>query len=298
MNLPNNHDSNDKDSLSLKKLKEKPSYEFIPNISVQTLLNYADNLKNEIDNYRPLKEKAHLWSVLQEKLISEWTYHSNAIEGSTLTLGETIFFLQNGLTVEGKPLKDFLDVRNHAEAIELLYDFVRAERNISESFIKEINALLLLGVTFTPAIDQFGNKTQKPATPGKYKVLPNTVLQQDGSIHEYLDPLKVADEMEFLVTWINSHINSLHPIIVSSIAHYNMVRIHPFDDGNGRGARILMNLIMLKKKYVPIIVKTEERRKYIQAITQVAQTDLNSFIEFIVQSSIKTQESMIEVLKK
>ncbi len=295
--LPQNHSPDDYEKNEQKQVEPGNKYEVVPTFALEQLLQHADALKNELDSYRPLPEKEYLWSSLQEKLISEWTYHSNAIEGSTLTLGETIFFLQYGLTVEGKPLKDFLDVRNHADAIDLLYEFVKEDRELSEAFIKEINALLLLGVTSTPAIDQFGMRTHKPATPGKYKILANTVLQPDGSIHEYVPPIQVSGEMKYLCDWVNTQINILHPIITGAIAHYNMVRIHPFDDGNGRGARILMNLILLKRKFPPAIIKIEERRKYIEALIAVDEGDLNPFIEFIAKSSIATQEMMIQILK-
>ncbi len=86
-----------------------------------------DEMKKKIDQYRPFSKR--LADSLRDKLIIEWTYNSNAIEGSTLTLGETIFFLQEGLTIEGKPFKDFLDARNHAEAIDLLFDVIAQKRS-------------------------------------------------------------------------------------------------------------------------------------------------------------------------
>lgn len=275
----------------------KEFYALDPPEKLAQLLSTADNLKHQLDAYRPLKEKEHLWSGLQEKLRAEWTYHSNAIEGSTLTLGETIFFLQYGLTVEGKPFKDFLDARNHSEAIELLYEFIRDERPISESLIKELNALLVAGITYTKAIDQFGQPTRRPATPGKYKTLPNTVLKPDGTIYEYVSPTHVPDEMGYLCQWIDTHLNQLHPVITSAVAHYNFVRIHPFDDGNGRGARILMNMILLKHKYPPAIIKMEHRRKYLDYLEAANQGDLNPFIEFVTKSLINTEATMLKVLE-
>ena len=132
-----------------------------------------------------------LWATIQEKLSILWTYNSNAIEGSTLTQEETTFFLKNGFTVEGKPFRDFIDARNHHDAIELLYGMVKGERPVTEGLIKEFNALLLSGVKSTSAIDEAGNKINKPATPGEYKKNPNHVLQNDGTIHKYVDPLQV-----------------------------------------------------------------------------------------------------------
>ncbi|MGE0084143.1 MAG: Fic family protein, partial [Desulfococcaceae bacterium] len=220
---------------------------------IKELLSLIDDLKNQIDKKTSL-QKDH-WSAVQEKLRIDWTYDSNAIEGSSLTRGETLFFLREGLTVEGKPFKDFLDARNHAEAIDWLYEVIKDNRPVSQGLIKEMNALLLSGVKYTPAINQSGQKVRKPANPGKYKVLPNHVLQTDGTIHFYTDPIHVADEMEVLCGWINENIVNRHPLVVASIAHYNMVRIHPFDDGNGRGARILMNLILIKRSYPAAIIK-------------------------------------------
>src|SRR5206468_2115691 len=105
-----------------------PSYTLETSPRLRELLGAADQLKAQLDAHRPLPEKEALWSSLQEKLRAEWTYHSNAIEGSTLTLGETIFFLREGLTVEGKPLKDFLDARNHAQAIDVLQEWIAEDR--------------------------------------------------------------------------------------------------------------------------------------------------------------------------
>jgi Fic family protein len=275
----------------------RETYLLTPSAKLVELLAIADDLKQQLDAYRPVKEKEHLWSVLWEKLRAEWTYHSNAIEGSTLTLGETIFFLQYGLTVEGKPFKDFLDARNHAEAIDLLFEFVQDDRPLSESLLKELNSLLLLGVTYTKAIDQFGNPSRKPATPGQYKQLPNTVLRPDGLIHEYVGPLRVPEEMEYLCQWVNDSLNQLHPVIVGAIAHYNMVRIHPFDDGNGRGARMLMNMILLKKQFPPAIIRMEQRRMYLAALEAADKGDLNPFAEFVALALVETETEMLKVLE-
>ena len=258
------------------------------------LLQQIDALRNEIERKRPFAPE--LWSTIQEKIRIDWTYDSNAIEGSTLTRGETLFFLREGLTVEGKPFKDFLDARNHAEAIDHLYDIIKNERPLSQGLIKEFNRLLLSGVTHTDALDAFGHKVKKPATPGAYKRHPNHVIQPDGTIHRYTDPLKVVDEMEFLCNWINTCPYSEHPVVCASIAHYNMVRIHPFDDGNGRGARLLMNLILISKGYPPAIVLAKKRRDYLQSLSQADKGNLSPFVEFIARSLLNTQKRITEDL--
>ncbi len=256
----------------------------------------ADELRARVDTKKGLDDA--LWESIVKRLRVDWTYNSNGIEGSTLTRGETHFFLSEGLTVEGKPLKDFMDAQNHAEAIDMLFDVVSSKQAITEGFVKEINALILRGVEFTPAKGASGQMLRKPAAPGQYKRLANHVEQADGTVHTYVDPLHVVDEMQALVAWINQFIGSVHPIHVAAVAHYHMVRIHPFDDGNGRGARILMNLILMHKGYFPAVVRLETKRRYLDALSAADRGDLSPFIDYIADCVITTQESVLEVLDR
>ncbi len=100
-----------------------------------------------------------------------------------------------------------------------------------------------------------------------------------------------------LVEYINKNIKIEHPIITASIAHYNMVRIHPFEDGNGRGARILMNTILIKGEYPTAIVKVEDRARYLDSLKKADDGEINPFIEFIAESSIQTQELILSEIK-
>lgn len=271
------------------------SYRFQPDDELRKILELSDALKEEIASNKPAV--GNLWKTIEEKLLVAWTYNSNAIEGSTLTHGETLFFLQNGLTVEGKPFKDFVDAKNHAEAIEFLYEVIKGKRNLSTALIKEFNAFLLNGIKSTSALDLNGNHVEKKATPGAYKQLANHVLQNDGTIHKYVEPIHVAGEMEYMCNWINDNLELEHAIIVAAVGHYNMVRIHPFDDGNGRGARILMNLILMSKGFPPAVIKNENRRLYISALTGADNGNLHQFVKFIADSCIETQKTIVEDLK-
>ena len=260
-------------------------------VDIENLFRLASSLNNKINLLKNNDES--LWDIIAKKLKVDWTYHSNSIEGSTLTLGETFFFISEGLTVEGKPFKDFLDAKNHIEAIDYLYELISNKRDISEYVVKEINALLLSGVTYTVAQNSQGQKVKKRLTPGEYKKESNHVLQADGTIHWYVDPLNVKDQMEELITWINNKINKLHPLYVASVAHYNLVRIHAFDDGNGRGARIFMNLILLKNGFFPVVVRNEKKRTYLEALSEADKGDLIPFISFISTELIETYEKVI-----
>jgi len=261
---------------------------------IESLFNLASSLNDKINSLKSSDES--LWEVIAKKLKVDWTYHSNSLEGSSLTLGETFFFISEGLTVEGKPFKDFLDAKNHVEAIDYLYEIVSNQRDISESVIKEINALLLSGVTYTVARSSQGEKVKKKLTPGEYKKQPNHVLQADGNIHWYVDPINVKDQMEELVNWVNSQAKTLNPVYVASVAHYNLVRIHAFDDGNGRGARIFMNLVLLKSGFFPAVVRLEKKRKYLEALSEADKGDLIPFIRFICTELIETYEKVIHDL--
>ena len=267
-----------------------------PSKTLLSLLQNVDELNNEITELKP--KHPTLWPVIQEKLRVDWTYDSNAIEGSTLTRGETLFFLQEGLTIEGKPFKDFLDAHNHAEAIDFLFQVICRERSITTGLIKEINGLLLSGVHYTLAVDGDGNPVRKPATPGEFKKLPNHVLQRNGTIHYYVDPIHVRDEIDRLCEWIEKNIQKVHPVICAAVAHYNLVRIHPFDDGNGRGSRLLMNLVLMQKHLPPAIIKVDSRRLYLKALSQADDGDLAPFIEFVAISVVETMETIVAELRK
>ena len=263
--------------------------------TVNSFFAKADELNIQINNLKT--KNTDLWHTILKKLKIDWTYNSNSIEGSTLTRSETHFFLTEGLTVEGKPFKDFIDTKNHANAIDWLQEILNDKREISEGLIKELNALLLFGIESTLAINALGQKVEKKATPGQYKTQPNHVLLPNGDIHYYVDPMQVQIHMQELVEWINTNIDKIHPIALASILHYNLVRIHGFDDGNGRGARILMNLILMKKGFFPAVIRTEKKRKYLEAIHEADNGDINPFIMFIVSELIETQEKVLKDLR-
>lgn len=251
------------------------------------------DLKQQIDALRPLNPE--LQKTLQERLRIEWTYNSNALEGNTLTFGETAFFLRKGLTSEGKPLKDYLEAKNHAEAIDGLHEVVRNQRLITEGLIKELHGVLMKGIEFTYAKGAHG-LIKKPFHAGRYKTHPNHVLTLSGKIHYYTDQLHVKDEMEKLIQWYNDS-GSLHPVDRASIFHYRFVAIHPFDDGNGRLARLLMNLILMKEGYPPCIIKNTSRREYLKALESVDTGKIRApFIGFVAKELTETLETILAIL--
>jgi len=268
-------------------------YKTQPTQTLKPLFQKANTLKTQIEEQK--NKNPNLWATILQKLKVDWTYNSNSIEGSTLSRGDIHFFLTEGLTVEGKPFKDFLDAKNHIEAIEYLYEIVSNQRPISEGLIKELNALILSGITYTKAQDAEGNPTKKKATPGEYKKLPNHVLLATGEIHQYVEPIQVQAQMQELVEWIEQS-KELHPIFVASVVHYNLVRIHAFDDGNGRGARIIMNLILMNQGFFPAVIKTEKKRKYLTALHEADSGAIEPFVSFVATELIETLEEVLKDL--
>lgn len=268
------------------------------NTKIQKIWEEIQAINKEIDTLRPLDE--NLSNLLQERLRLEWTYNSNAIEGNTLTFGETMFFLREGLTSEGKPLKDFLEAKNHAEAIDVLEGFIREKRPITEFFIKSLHGVLMQGMEYTIAKGLNGQYIHKPLHAGEYKKQPNHVLLKGGKMHHYCEPIQVPGEMEKLIKWLYSEETLELPLVKrAALLHYKFVTIHPFDDGNGRISRLIMNLILMQDGFPPCIIKHKNRRAYIQCLERVRRDkDEKPFLLFIAQELKESIIFMKNVLLK
>jgi Fic family protein len=206
----------------------------------------ADELKSELDKKRPLKPDVEE-RVLQ-KLRLWWNYHSNAIEGNKYTLGETEVVVMHGLTAKGKPLKDYLDITGHNEAITYLLGLVRGEDRLTEAAIRKLHEILLIKPYEVAAVTPTGEPTKKLVKLGHYKTEPNHVQTGTGEIHYYASPEDTPALMHKLVSWYQSDpFKKTHPIEVAAKFHHEFTAIHPFDDGNGRLSRLLMNLVLMKK---------------------------------------------------
>jgi Fic family protein len=225
------------------------------------------------------------WSSILLRLRTDWTYHSCGIEGSALTRAETHFFLAEGLTVEGKSFKDYLDARNHAEAVDFFFDIAANKQTVTEARIKEFNTILLQGNTHLTVKTFEGQTLRRPVHPGVYK----------------FDAEHVKPDMEQMLAWVNEAIHRFHPVHVAAVACYNLVRIRPFDDGNGRCARFLMNLILMNRQYFPAVLHVDRKAQYREAL-RLAQADpqnpnLEPFVGYIVDTVLSTYQSIVDVLE-
>jgi hypothetical protein len=174
---------------------------------------------------------------------------------------------------------------------------VKSKRKLTEGFIKELHGLLLRDIDHTIAKGADGKLIRKPLSAGKYKIRPNHVLTLSGTIHKYTEPIKVPDEMQELLAWLTKN-KKLHAVERAAFFHYRFVCIHPFDDGNGRMGRLLMNLLLMQAGYPPCVVRHGKRREYLQSLERADSTgSTGEFLRCIAGELIQTEETMLRVLE-
>ena len=222
-----------------------------------------------------------------EKLTMIRVYHSNAIEGSQLSLQDTVAFLQDDIINEQKPVLDHLDALGHAAAIGLVGSTLRQGEKVDQNFVCEVNDLLTKHVTTTTS-----PTTEEVTTSGIYKQTYNSIEFVTGQVHDTVDPGNVPHEMEELFDFCEH--STAHPIVKAAIAHFNFIRIHPFEHGNGRGARILMNLILQHHGLPPAVIKVEDKDQYLNCLHLAENGDIVPFIEFVASSLVQTMEFILE----
>ncbi len=252
------------------------------------LLTRIDTLRDEIDALRPLDPDQA--ARLRQKLNLDWNYHSNAIEGNTLTLGETRAFLLYGITAHGKPFRDYLDIKGHNEAIRYLEDLVRRAEMLTEAVIRELHRVLLVEAYDVDAITADGRPTRRRIALGQYKTAPNHVRTTTGEIHFYASPQETPALMGELMAWHRreTEAGELHPLVLAATFHYRCGAIHPFDDGNGRMARLLANFILMQHRFVPVIIPIQARGDYLLALEGADAGDLTDFVVLVGEALIQS----------
>jgi len=258
-------------------------------MQLNELLAQVDALKAEIDKLRPLKPEVE--HRIMQKFRLDWNYHSNAIEGNSLTLGETRAFLLEGLTADGKPLKDHLDIKGHDELISFLQLYIQRKETLTEADIREMHKILLKEPYEVDAVTPDGRIVKKKVRLGEYKTEPNCVRMKSGEIHNYVQPEDVPAKMAELIQWHRQQDakHDLHPLLHAGLVHYKFVEIHPFDDGNGRMARILMNLILMRAGFPPVVIKLQGREPYIAALRRADAGETDGIVSFVGQNLLDAE---------
>jgi len=234
----------------------------------------VDTLKGWLDSFRPLP--AEVVAELKQFYTVQMTYHSNAIEGNTLTQSETEMVLSHGITIGGKTLVEHLEVISHRDAMEYVEELARQNTPISEWELKNLHSLIL-----HPVDQATGNNEA-----GRYRIFD---VRSAGTNHEYPPHYQVPELMAEFVTWLNSTAaGALHPVEYAADAHYRFVAIHPFRDGNGRAARLLMNLCLLRAGYPITVITNEQRRDYIGALVHANNGDDTSLLAQLVAGACRT----------
>ncbi len=257
----------------------------------------ATELKAELDSYRPLSPEME--KRIMQKFRLDWNYNSSHIEGNQLTYGETKALILFGQTAQAKPLKDHLEMTGHDEAVKEIEEVVRQERPLTESFIRELHTLILKAPYERPAQTLEGIPTVRRIAIGQYKTSHNHVQTQTGEMFYFASPEETPAKMEELMKWYNENLNteSIHAVLFATEFHYRFIRIHPFDDGNGRIARLVMNFILMQKGYPPAIIKSEDKEEYYNALQQADAGQIEYFFNYLCIQVVHSLELMIKGAK-
>lgn len=231
------------------------------------MFNDIEKKKDLLDSKRPLDSRA--LNNLKKYFDVELTYNSNAIEGNTLTITETKVILEDGLTIgKGKSLREHLEVINHKEAIDYVDDIITKNIDISERVIKDLHYIILKSID---------NKNA-----GEYRKS-NVLIS--GSAHRPPEHFLVDENMKDLILWYKENKDKVHPIKLAAEFHFKFVYIHPFIDGNGRSARLLMNLILMMNGYPVTVIKIENRDEYMKALEKASTlNETDDFIEIVAKA--------------
>jgi Fic family protein len=165
--------------------------------------------------------------------------------------------------IEPAQLVDIL--RSHEAAIQLVMDCIAKSRNLTKGLIHELHAILTTHQVTTVAVDEFGKRFEVPLVRGQFKMLPNNPSREDGAIHEYCPPIQVDSEMEELLGWLAGY-DDADPVIVAAWAHHRFTQIHPYQDGNGRVARALTTMLLLRAELLPVVIDRDQRLEYLDAL--------------------------------
>jgi Fic family protein len=244
--------------------------------SVTQQLKKIDTEKVVLDAARPLSETT--MRMLHENIMLEWIYHSNGMEGSSMSWSETRVVLQ-GLTPKHKTHKEFYEVVNHRDAIEYLVDMVRKNESVTEYQIRNIHSILL--------------KNINPEIAGCYREKDVIIFGAETDPPEFIH---VPYLMNALIDWYQQA-GAMHPVERAAILHTRFVMIHPFLDNNGRTGRLLMNLELMKYGYPPAVIQITDRPHYYEAIEAAcASNNYDMIISHIAEAVQKTLKVYLRVL--
>lgn len=226
-----------------------------------------------------------------DRLARQWSIETGIIEGIyKIDRGITELLVERGLEASliphgttDRPAEDVVAIlRDHHDALEGLYAFVAAQRDLSISYIRELHQQLCRGQEVTVGRDAVGNRTERRLRLGDWKKQPNSPHRPDGRVHEYCPPEHVASEMDELIRMHKEHVAAgVAPEVEAAWLHHRFTQIHPFEDGNGRVARALATLVLLRAELFPFVVDRKEKNRYIDALESADQGSLGQLASMV-----------------
>jgi Fic family protein len=237
---------------------------------------------------------------LDKKFRLEFNYNSNHIEGNTLTYAETELLLIFDKTEGGHNMRELEEMKAHDVAYQLIQEWATNKQYpLTEQSIKELNKIILVQPFYKDAKTVDGQATRRLIKIGDYKEHPNSVQLQNGEMFHYASPAETPIKMGELLQWYHEELNKkeLHPIELAALLHYKFVLIHPFDDGNGRISRLLMNYILLANDLPPVIIKSEDKKNYLFALNQADTGNIEAFVNYIAKQLEWSLEMSIKASK-
>lgn len=238
-------------------------------------INKLDLYQNIINELRPFE--GEMLNQVKEFYRVGLTWTSNALEGNSLTESETKVLIEDGLTVGGRPLKEMFEAVDHAKAYDYMFTLL-GNKEIDEKDILYLHKL------FYQNIDE--------DSAGKFRNIPVFI---SGSNYPVTKVENITNEINSLCKWIITERKNFHPVVFAALVHKKFVFIHPFKDGNGRVARLLMNTALIQDGYLPALIPPILRTEYI-SLLEKAHKDDRSFIDFIVEREIETQKDFLRLL--
>lgn len=264
---------------------------------MEQLLEKIDRLKAEYEALLPMS--ADNRKKLDKKIRLEFNYNSNHIEGNTLTYSETELLLIFDDTKGGHAMREYEEMKAHDVAFQLIQEWAEDPRPLSETDICNLNKIILVRPYWKDALTPDGQPTRRQIQVGKYKQYPNSVRLENGEIFEYASPEETPILMGELMAWYQAETEkgAIHAILLAAMMHYKFVRIHPFDDGNGRVSRLLMNYVLLRHRFPPVIIKSAHKAKYLRALNLADTGDTEAFVRYIGEQLVWSLELYIKAAK-
>lgn len=229
---------------------------------------------------------------LRKKLKLEWNYNSNQIEGNKLTYDETELLLFYNRTEGDHPMRNYKEMKAHDVAIDYTYRLAEDARALREGDIRDLNKVLLKEPSVRAAETPDGQPTRKRIVPGEYKTWPNHVRTATGELHRFAEP---EDTPALMERWTRDFQRDLERIayplpLFLAESHWSFLRIHPFDDGNGRTARLLTNYILLKSGLPPMVIRASERDRYFDALQNADAGHILPLARFMLTNVVRVLE--------